>query len=79
MGCISEEPEIVREMRKSEKFGLLQNQSQNLNDQDNDNSRVSVAENSGYKHTLNELKEIIDFIEKLSLKLYGDSTPSGIS
>jgi len=74
MGCISEEPEIVREMRKSEKFGLLQNQSQNLNDQDNDNSKVSVAENSGCKHALNELKEIIDFIEKLSLKLYGDYT-----
>jgi PAS domain S-box-containing protein len=71
MGCISEETEIDSKIKKLEKLGFFQKQSQNFLSLNNKN-RLLENEKTDYKLALNELKEIINFIEKLSLKLYGD-------
>jgi PAS domain S-box-containing protein len=73
MGCISEETEIDSKIKKLEKLGFFQKQSQNFLSRNNKN-RLLENEKTDYKLALNELKEIINFIEKLSLKLYGDFT-----
>ncbi len=73
MGCISEEIEIDSKIKKLEKLGFFQKQSQNFLSRNNKN-RLLENEKTDYKLALNQLKEIIDFIEKLSLKLYGDFT-----
>ncbi len=73
MGCISEETEIDSKIKKLEKLGFFQKQSQNFLSRNNKN-RLLENEKTDYKLALNQLKEIIDFIEKLSLKLYGDFT-----
>ncbi len=73
MGCISEETEIDSKIKKLEKLGFFQKQSQNFLSRNNKN-RLLDNEKTDYKLALNQLKEIIDFIEKLSLKLYNDFT-----
>lgn len=73
MGCISEETEIDSKKKKLEKLGFFQKQSQNFLSRNNKN-RLLETEKTDYKLALNQLKEIIDFIEKLSVKLYGDFT-----
>jgi PAS domain S-box-containing protein len=71
MGCRLEEPEIVRELRESEKKGLLKYEPQKFGEE---NNKISDDLNTRYKFVLSELREIIDFTERLSLKLYGDFT-----